>query len=181
MPMRRSRLCGKEILAVQMLTAILLVVISTASAFAQGTPEFTGTWKQDNDRCQPKRKGGVTLRIEHHGQELTVETSISNIVAASRHAIQKYTTDGRVSPSTGADGDTFYTSVIWQDTRLIFSIEEHENSRVLPSKETWSLLENGAILQRIRERQNNERQILVFRRIPIDGANENPSHSGGAK
>ena len=153
--------------SVRVFLDILLLVTAAAVTCAQGTPDFSGLWKQDNDRCQPKRNGDVTLRIEHHGPELTVERSISRNSSSSRHAVQKYTTDGKTSVSAGVDGDEFHTSVVWKDFSLVFSIEEHEDGRVLPSKETWSLSEGGATLEKIRERPNGERQILFFRRIPI--------------
>jgi hypothetical protein len=136
----------------------------TVTARAQSAQDFSGLWKQDNDRCQPKRNDDVTLRIEHHDPELTVETSISRNSAITRHAVQKYTTDGKVSVSTGADGDEFNTSVVWKDSSLVFSIEEHEDGRIFRSKETWSLIENGATFQRTHERADGEKQILFFRR-----------------
>jgi hypothetical protein len=69
--------------------------------------------------------------------------------------------------STGADGDEFKTSVVWKDSRLVFSIEEHEDGRILQSKETWSVIEDGATLERIREHPNGEKQTLFFRRIRV--------------
>jgi hypothetical protein len=143
--------------------SMLLLSAVTIAAWPQTAPDFSGMWKQDNDRCQPKRSGDVTLHIEHHNPELTVETSISHGAQISRH-VQKYTTDGTVSVSTGADGDEFRTSVVWKDSSLVFVIEEHEDGRVLHSQETWSLIENGATLQRTRERTNGEKQILFYRR-----------------
>jgi len=82
--------------------------------------------------------------------------------------MQKYTTDGKVSVSTGADGDEFNTSIVWRDSSLVFSIEEHEDGRILQSKETWSVIEEGATLERIRERPNGEKQILFFHRYPSE-------------
>ena len=164
--------------SVQVFLGILLLVTAAVVARAQGTPDFSGLWKQDNGRCQPKRNGDVTLRIEHHGPELTVETSISRNSSSSRHAVQKYTTDGKVSASTGADGDEFHTSVVWKDSSLVFSIEEHEDGRVLHSKETWSIIEDGTTIEKVRERLNGEEQTLFFRRIPIAGSG---SQSGSVK
>jgi hypothetical protein len=143
---------------------VLLLSTAAANAWSQATPDFSGMWKQDSDRCQPKRNGDVTLRIEHHDPELTVETSISRNSASPRHAVQKYTTDGKVSVSTGADGDEFHTSIVWKDSSLFFSIEEHEDGRILLSKETWSVIEDGATLEKIREHPNGEKQTLFFRR-----------------
>ena len=70
--------------------------------------------------------------------------------------------------TTGADGDEFHTSVVWNDSSLVFTIEEHEDGRILPSKETWSVIEDGNTLERIRERPNGEKQTLFFRRIPVN-------------
>jgi len=146
---------------------ILLLLTITTVAWSQGTQDLSGLWKQDNDRCQPKRDGNVTLRIEHHDPKLTVETSISRNSASSQHAVQKYITGGKVSVSTGTDGDEFNTSVVWKNSSLVFSIEEHENGRILQLKETWSVIEEGATLERIRERPNGETQTLFFRRLPV--------------
>ena len=143
---------------------ILLLSTSAVAAWPQGTPDFSGMWKQDNDRCQPKRNGDVTMRIEHRDPQFTVETTIMRASASPRHAVQNYTTDGKVSLSTGTDGDEFHTSVIREGADLVFSIEEHEDGRILRSKETWSLIENGATLQRTRERGDGEKQTLYYRR-----------------
>ncbi len=147
--------------------SVLLLSTAVAATWPQGTPDFSGQWKQDNDRCQPKRSGDVTLGIVQHELEITVETSISRNSVSSRHAVQKYTTDGKASVSTGADGDEFSTSVVWNDSSLVFSIEEHEDGRILQSKETWSVIDDGATLERIREHPNGEKQTLFFRRIPM--------------
>lgn len=127
-------------------------------------PDFSGQWKQDNDICVPKRSGDVTLHIQHHEPELSIETSISNGSANPRRAIQKYTTDGKTSMSIGADGDEFHTAVVWRDSSLVFSIEEHEGSSILRSTETWSLIEKGVTLQKITDRTNGKKQIRFYRR-----------------
>jgi hypothetical protein len=160
--MRNSKKLMRRLVRIRL--SILLLSVVTVAAWSQTMPNFSGLWKQDNDRCQPKRNSDVTEHIEHHDPALTVETSISHGSLRSGHAVQKYTTDGKVSVSTGADGDEFHTSVVWKDSSLIFTIEEHEDGRILHSQETWSLIENGATLQRIREWPNGQKQILFFRR-----------------
>jgi hypothetical protein len=156
---------------VKIFVGILLLSTAAAAAWPQETTDFSGQWKQDNDRCQPKRNGDVTLRIEQHDPKLTVETSISRNSASSRHAVQEYTTDGKISVSTGADGDKFNTSVVWKDSSLVFSIEEHEDGRILQSKETWFVIDEGATLERIRESANGEKETLFFRRAPVSRSN----------
>lgn len=145
-------------------TCAFILASAAAIACAQPAPDFSGQWKQDNDRCQPKRGGEVTLRIEHHEPELTVETTLSHGLQSPRHALQKYTTDGKVSESIGADGDEFYTYVVWKDSSLFLSIEEHEDGRIIRTKETWSLIEDGATLERTRESADGTKQILFFSR-----------------
>jgi hypothetical protein len=123
------------LLWVQICVGILVLSGAPVAALAQATADFSGLWKQDNDRCQPMRSGDVTLHVEHHDPEFTVETTISR-ASGPRRAVQRHTTDGRVSVSTGADGDEFHTSVVWKESSLVFSIEEHEDGRILRSKET---------------------------------------------
>jgi hypothetical protein len=151
--------------------SMLLLSAMTFMAWPQTVPDFSGLWKQDNDRCQPKRNGDVTLRIEQNNSELTVETSISRGSETSGHAVQKYTIDGRLSVSTGADGDEFHTSAAWKGSSLVFAIEEHEDGHILRSQETWSLIESDTTLRRTRERSNGEKQILFYRRQQSEASN----------
>ena len=99
----------------------------------------------------PKRTGDVTRAIDHRGSDLTVETTALRTAGPPRHAMQRYSTDGRTSVSTGSDGDEFHTSLVWKDQSLVFSIEEHEDGRIIHSKETWTLIGKGDLLQVDRE------------------------------
>jgi hypothetical protein len=143
--------------------AVMATIPGTA---AQPAANFSGTWKQSNERCVPKRNGDVTLRIDHQDRRLMVETTILRGSSPARHAVQRYTTDGKVSVSTGADGDEFHTSVSWKGPSLVFAVEEHEDGRILLSTETWTLIKNGAVLQRVRQRSdgNGETQTFVYLR-----------------
>jgi hypothetical protein len=162
--LRMRNVRKSTILRARYFLSIFFFSAIAVAAWPQAAPDFSGLWKQDNDRSQPKRSGDVTVSIRQSGPELTVETTISRSSKPARHAVQNYTTDGKVSVSTGADGDEFHTSVVWKDSSLVFSIEEHEEGRILRSREIWSLLDNGATLQRARESPDGEKQILIFRR-----------------
>jgi hypothetical protein len=126
-------------------------------------PNFSGIWKQSNERSAPVRTGDVTLRIDHRDPEMTLETIIVRGSGESRRALQHYTTDGKASVSTGADGDEFHTAVVWNGSRLAFSLEEHEDGRIILSRETWTLIGNGDMIERCRER-SGEKQIIVYLR-----------------
>jgi hypothetical protein len=100
---------------------------------------------------------------------LIVETTMVRSAGPLRHAVQRYSTDGKTSVSTGADGDEFHTSIAWKGPSLTFSVEEHEDGRILLSKETWTLIENGSALQRDREDANTSaggtrKQTLIYLR-----------------
>jgi hypothetical protein len=91
--------------------------------------------------------------------------------AAARFA--HYSTDGRTSSSTGTDGDEFQTSVVWKGESLAFSIEEHEDGRVIHSRETWMLIENGSALQIDRvildaSAEGRQEQTLIYVRQAPD-------------
>ncbi len=149
------------------LTLLPALLVTPAGICAPPNPNFSGTWKQSNERCMPKRSGDVVLRIDHHDPEISVETTAQRASAPPRHALQRYTTDGRTSVSTGADGDQFRTSIVWKGQSLIFSVEEHEDGRVILSSESWTLIENGAALERVRESaqassDRTGKQILIY-------------------
>jgi hypothetical protein len=146
----------------------LLLILVAALSFAAGAPEpdFSGVWKQSNEQCSPKRTGDVTLRIEHRDPELVVETtSIFDTTSRgliARHALQRYTTDGAESKSTGADGDEFHSIVVWKDGALVFDITEIEDGKRLKSTETWSLIDGGESLKRMRSTAKAGDQTLIY-------------------
>jgi hypothetical protein len=132
-------------------------------------PDFSGTWELSGERSTPKRTGKATLHIDHRDPQLTVETTMFRGAGEPRHAVQHYSTDGRTSVTTGADGDEFHTSIVWEGESLVFSIEEHEDGRILRSREKWTLIQNAAALERVREDSQaslagSERQILIYLR-----------------
>jgi hypothetical protein len=154
--LRRRKTTGRAVL--------FAVLVAAAGSLAQQTPNFSGIWKQSNERCQPVRHGDVTLRIDHHEPELTVETEIRRGADPEKKATQRYTTDGKTSVTTGADGDEFHTSIARSGGSLVFSVEEHEDGRILKSKETWTLVEGGATLERVRELSEGRKDVLIYQR-----------------
>jgi hypothetical protein len=140
---------------------LLLIVIAAISFAAEtSTPDFSGIWKQSNEQCSPKRTGDVTLRIEHRDAQLVVETTSKGLI--TRHALQRYTTDGIVSKSTGADGDEFHSTVVWKDRTLVFDVTEIEDGKPLRSTEIWSLMGSGERLKRMRTTAKAGDQTLIY-------------------
>src|SRR5580658_2565054 len=145
------------------LLLIMIAVLSLAAlSFAADAPapDFSGIWKQSNEQCSPKRTGDVTLRIEHLDPKLDVETTSRGLI--TRHALQRYTTDGAESKSTGADGDEFHSMVVWKDSTLVFDITEIEDGKRLKSTEIWSLTGGGESLKRVRKTEKAGDQTLIY-------------------
>jgi hypothetical protein len=145
---------------------LLAGVMVPAAVCLPPNADFSGTWKQSNERSTPARTGNVTLHIDHRDPDLTVETTILPGSTGPRHALQHYTTDGKTSLSTGADGDEFYTSVVWSGEGLVFSVEEHEDGRIILSREIWTLIQNGAVLERCRERNAGKQTTIYLQESP---------------
>ena len=140
---------------------LILLAIAALGFLAEGTvPDFTGIWKQNNKQCSPKRTGDVTLSIQHRDPQLLVETTSKG--RAAKHALQRYTTDGLESKSTGADGDEFHSRAVWKDGSLIFDIIEIEDGKRLKSTEIWSLTDGGMTLRRVRRTEKSGEQTLIY-------------------
>jgi hypothetical protein len=139
---------------------LLLIAIASLGLAAGPLPDFSGSWKQSNEQCSPKRTGEVILKIEHRDPELIVETTSKGLIA--RHALQRYTTNGVESKSTGADGDEFHSIAVWKDETLAFDIIEIEDGRRLKSTEIWSLIEGGRNLKRLRRTEKSGEQTLIY-------------------
>ncbi len=146
---------------------LLLIAAVAFGLVADGPiPDFSGTWKQSNEQSLPRRTGDVTLRIEHRDPELVVETTSKGLT--TRHALQRYTTDGKESKSIGADGDEFHSIVVWNDGALAFDIVEIENGKRLKSTEVWSLSDGGMSLKRVRRTEKAAEQTLIYFRTGAD-------------
>ena len=140
-----------------------LIVIAAFSLLAEvPRTDYSGTWKQNNEQCSPRRTGDVTLKIEHRDPDLVVETTSKGLI--TRHALQRYTTGGAESKSIGADGDEFHSIVVWKDDALVFDITEIEGGKQLKSTEIWSLTDGGKGLKRVRRTVKSGEQTLVYLR-----------------
>lgn len=144
-----------------------LVFGNSFAAAGQGSrPDFSGTWKKDNAHSLPVRPGTVVLRVVHHDPDLTVDQTVTPPSGGERHASQHYTTDGKVSSSVGADGDGLDTAVAWHGSVLDFTVEEHEDGKILRSTETWSLSPDGATLTRVRHTEKGDQTVVYVRMLP---------------
>jgi hypothetical protein len=103
-----------------------VLLLAPAGICVPPNPNFSGTWKQSNERCTPTRTGDVTLYIDHRDPDLTVKTIVLRSSGSPRH----------------------------------------EDGRIILSKETWKLIENGNALERSRERNGDRagKQTIIYLR-----------------
>ncbi len=144
----------------ELVKLLLLSIAAVNLVMAGQMPDFSGTWKQSNELSSPKRSGNVTLKIQHRDPELVVETTSKGLT--TRHAVQRYTTDGIESKSIGADGDEFHSTLHWQGETLNFDILEIEDGKRLKSTEQWSLIDGGNRLKRVRQTEKSGDQTLIY-------------------
>lgn len=142
---------------------LFLLTVVTAVARPQATPDFSGLLEQDNDRCQPKRSGDVTLRIEHHSAELVAETSIAHASPHSRRAVQKYTIMEK-SRYQQERTETNSTPGVSVEVQAWSSLSRSMRTATFSIRRRRGLIEMSATLERIRERPNGGKQILFYRR-----------------
>ena len=97
--------------------------------------------------------------------------------------MQRYSTDGKTSVSTGTDGDEFHTSAVWGGHQLVLSVEEHERGHVLLSRKRWMLIEGGSALEVDRENLDpaanvkSKQKLIYVRQLPdtaVDAASDGP-------
>lgn len=133
--------------------------------------KLSGTWQQNNDRSIPPP------RNKAHSYKMTVEASdkalrvriIANNGHAERNLDLNYEIGGRELVYTGIDGDEYHTKVHWDDDSLVFTTVEHERGRLIPSDETWTLIDSGNSLQRVKvssARGEESKNVYVLERLP---------------
>lgn len=159
---------------------LMTAVLIPSGVFAQSPPDFSGNWKQSNERSTPRRTGNVTLHIDHREPELFVETTILRSASVARHAIQRYTTDGREYPSrpaptemsfirplSGRDGAWFSPS---KSTRMGASLFRRKHGPSLRMAPRWR--ESASHSTRHRTEQES-------RLSSISGKGRNPEEQVG--
>ncbi len=144
-------------------TAILAALLAIPALRAQTHPDFSGVWKQANERCIPKQSGEATITIKQHDPELSVEIASRMGTAPLSRGEKLYTLNGKPTMMKDSEGDEVDNAVSWHGQSIVFSTDEHEDGRILHSEETWTLVENGAVLQRIRTGLKSGRtQTLIY-------------------
>ena len=130
--------------------------------------KLSGTWQQNNERSVPRP------RNKAHSYKMTVEASakalrvriIANNGHGERNLDLNYEIGGRELVYTGIDGDEYHSKVRREGDSLVFTTVEHERGRLIPSEETWTLIDSGKSLQRVKASPDEEsKRVYVLERL----------------
>ena len=132
---------------------------------------LSGTWQQNNERCvpPPRNKAAVyKMTVEATDEVLRIRVMANN-GHGERNLELNYEIGGKELVYTGMDGDEYHSKVHWDGDALVFTTVEHERGRLIPSEETWTLLDSGNSLQRgkvINTSGEESKCVYVLERLP---------------
>ncbi len=130
------------------LRLLSLTLTLALAAPAQTKPDFSGTWKQNNEKSTFRSDSTIqsyTNKIEHQDPRLKVTTVRTGPRGESTFE-RSYTTDGKEQKTTDREGDEFKSSVKWEGSTLVFETVEKERGNTITTRETWTLSADGKTL-----------------------------------
>jgi hypothetical protein len=132
---------------------LLVLLCSTRLAYPQSRPDFSGTWRQNNERTVPRPKDdsySYRAIVDQHDSVLDVVVSVVGGREQGELHLN-YSIGGGELVYIGLDHDEFHTTVRWRGQELVFDTVEYERGEKVLVTETWSLLEGGHTLKRVKE------------------------------
>jgi hypothetical protein len=141
-----------KLLALGWVLSVLLLFHPSPFLGAEMPVDFSGVWQQDVSRSVPQRKskGAREMKIQQIGRILTIKIT-TNTNKGTQSLDLKYEIGGQELIYTGLDGDEFHTKVRWDGESLVFDTVEHERGRQIMSKQTWTLVNGGAVLREVKQ------------------------------
>jgi hypothetical protein len=134
-----------------------------AMFLAAGLTAWQGHWQQNNQRSVPARNKSSSLRmdVELAGSELRVHMDANG----GRKLDVTYKMGGPETVYTGTDGDEFHSQAKWSGDEIVFTVVEHEDGKLLPYTETWTLIDGGQSIQRVKI-SAGKKTTTVLERMP---------------
>jgi hypothetical protein len=132
---------------------------------------LSGTWQQNNERSIPppgNKARSYKMTVEASEKALRVRV-IANSGHGERTLVLNYEIGGKELVYTGMDGDQYHTKVHWDGDLLVFTTVEHERGRLISSQETWTLIDSGNSLQRVKVSSapgEESKTVYVLERLP---------------
>ena len=115
------------------LSIACVVVLGSSGLFAQGRPDFSGTWTMDLTRSEAAAQGTpigpVTVTIRQTNEEVHIETTRNGRTEAVRYlpASRKATAPGEVIGAFRWDGPRLVTRLVTDINKQAVTVEEARN------------------------------------------------------
>lgn len=142
--------------AVTLLSCVPLVL---AAAQAQTHPDFSGTWKQNNEQSKLAKRASTAQyvnKIAWHAPDLHVTTVTENWRGEYAYS-RVFTVDGQPHTGRTRNGEDKQTTVRWDGESLVFETVEAERK----TTETWRLSGDGKVLTKILKRGDTEQRYVL--------------------
>ena len=149
----------------QTVAALILVVLASSLAFAQGTVNFSGTWVLDNSKSEmpnrPGRSGEATethdvsrkMVIEQQSATLKITRALS-AATRERSTTVTYNTTGQETTESTPRGGSIVSRASWEGNKLVITSTRtmtrprrgETGERKIEEKDVWSLSPDGRTL-----------------------------------
>lgn len=144
--------------AVTLFSSVLLCIPAVAQQ--QQHPDFSGTWKQNNERSQRKSQTVYTNKILWQEPELHVTTMTEGTRGEFAYT-RAYTIGAAPKLRHNKDGEDKQQAVKWDGDALVFDTTEGDRHTV----ETWRLSEGGRVLTKTIQKGNTQ-QVYILEKQP---------------
>ncbi len=152
------------------LIAILPLALLQAAA-SPAAADWSGHWQENNQRSVPPPRSKVhvfRMNVDLQGSSLHVHSIVNN-GHGERELDLTYELGGKEIVYTGTDGDECHSKAQLAGDEIVFTVVEHERGRLIPFTETWTLLDGGKSLQRVKvgsDQKEEPKSVTVLERLP---------------
>ncbi len=128
---------------------VFLALVVAAVAFAQGKPDFSGTWTPEQSQAAPGGGGGrgmgsAPMTVTQTDKTLTVERKMGEMSMKS-----VYNLDGTESKNEmmGRGGQTMTSTSTakWEGNKLLINTKSETPNGPRETTQTWSLTSDGKL------------------------------------
>jgi hypothetical protein len=148
------------------LPAVLLALIGSGTAFAQGRPDFSGTWVLDAAKSDmgggQRPRGSVTIVVKQTSGSLSIER---NVGSRPETAVLKL--DGSESVNRLPSGAEKKSRARWTGSTLTSDGVANTQGGTAKTQEVWSLSADGKVMTldvTLQSSTGEKKQKLVYNR-----------------
>lgn len=145
---------------------LLFLLLGAVSVFAQGKPDFTGTWRMNVEKSefdkQGPPKGATVLKVEHREPKLT--ETVFHEPEPKPMGTMEYVTDGSEG-TVVAMGNRMKATAKWDGAELVIVTWGSFGTNEMRLTDRWQLSADGRTLTMTRKYEGQggpQQQRLAF-------------------